>query len=130
MKENMDWDEEDGTVTYKDIKEYTFVPELSVGNQEEMIYTLNAPLLAVINYVEDYAPFFFRSFIVDIMNGIFSSYNETLLVHKTVREIIYEGYHEPMVADLVKVVEPFINLPLKLINDTFGILHEVSHFSC
>lgn len=118
--------EEDGTVTYKDVKEYTFVPELSSGDQEEMIYTLNAPLLAVINYVDDYAPAFLRSFVVDVMNGIFESYKETLLVHRTVREIVYEGYYEPMVADLVKVVEPFITLPLTLINDTFGILHEVT----
>lgn len=126
-KEDINWNDQDGTVSYKDVKDYTFEPELSVGDPEEMIYTLNAPLLAVINYVEDYAPSFFRSFVVDIMNGIFESYNETLLVHKTVREIIYEGYHEPMVADLVKVVEPFITLPLKLVNNTFGILHEKKH---
>ncbi|XP_054712922.1 lysosome membrane protein 2-like [Uloborus diversus] len=127
LKEGMHWNETDGTVTYKDIKEYAFVRELSVGDQEQKIYTLNGPLLAVINYVEDYAPFFIRSLVADIMNGIFESYNETLLVHKTIREIIYEGYYEPMVADLTKVVEPFINLPLKLFNDTFGILHERKH---
>ncbi|KFM67982.1 Scavenger receptor class B member 1, partial [Stegodyphus mimosarum] len=127
LKEDLEWNEADGTVTYKDIKEYVFVPELSYGNQEEKIYTLNGPLLAVINYVEDFAPFILRGFIVELMNGIFESYNETLLIHKTVREIVYEGYHEPMVADLTKVVEGFITLPLKLINDTFGILHERKH---
>lgn len=127
MKERMEWNDEDGTVTYKDVKEYTFERELSVGDQEEMIYTLNGPLLGVINYVEEFAPFFLRSFVVDVMNGIFNSYHEKLLVHKTVREIVYEGYYEPMVADLVKVVEPFITLPLTLVNDTFGILHERKH---
>ncbi|XP_015913056.1 platelet glycoprotein 4 [Parasteatoda tepidariorum] len=126
-KEDMEWDDVDGTVTYKDVKEYTFVPELSAGNQEEMIYTLNGPLLAVINYVEDFAPAFFRSFVVELMNGIFESYNETLLIHKSVRELVYEGYHEPMVADLTQVIENFIQLPLKLVNHTFGILHERAH---
>ncbi|XP_055926724.1 lysosome membrane protein 2-like [Argiope bruennichi] len=127
MKEDMEWDESDGTVTYKDIKEYTFVPEMSSGDQEEMIYTLNGPLLAVINYVEDYAPFYFRSFVAEIMNGIFESYNETLLIHRTVRELVYEGYYEPMVADLIKVVEGTLDIPLKLVNNTFGILHERKH---
>ncbi|KAG8196568.1 hypothetical protein JTE90_003581 [Oedothorax gibbosus] len=127
LKEEMNWDEDDGTVTYKDVKEYVFVPELSVGDQEEMIYTLNGPLLAVINYVEDNMPPFFGSFVGELMNGIFESYNETLLIHRTVRQLVYEGYHEPMVADLTKVVESFIDLPLRLINDTFGILHERAH---
>lgn len=125
MKEDIEWNDEEGLVSYKDIKDYVFEQELSSGDYEQLIYTLNAPMLAVVNHVDEYAPAFFRSFVVDIMNGIFESYNETLLVHKSVREIIYEGYHEPMVADLVKVVEPFLTLPLKLINDTFGILHEV-----
>ncbi|GFY55083.1 platelet glycoprotein 4 [Trichonephila inaurata madagascariensis] len=127
MKTDMNWDEEDGTLTYKDIKDYTFVPEMSSGDQEEMVYTLNGPLLAVINYVEDYAPFLFRSFVAELMNGIFESYNETLLIHRTVRELVYEGYHEPMVADLSKVVEGFLTIPTKLVNNTFGILHERKH---
>lgn len=128
MKTDIKWNDEDGTVTYKDQKNYTFVPELSSGNQEQMIYTLNAPLLGVINHVEDLVPFFLRSFVVDIMNNIFASYNETLLVHKSVRELVYEGYYEPMIADLTQVVEPFVTLPLTLVNDTFGILHEVIIF--
>ncbi|GIX80405.1 lysosome membrane protein 2 [Caerostris darwini] len=127
MKDDIEWDDSDGTVTYRDIKEYTFVPELSVGDQEEMVYTLNGPLLAVINYVDDYAPFFLRSVVADMMNGIFASYNETLLIHRTVRELVYEGYHEPMIADLSEVVEAFVTIPLKLINNTFGILHERKH---
>ncbi|GFQ79437.1 platelet glycoprotein 4, partial [Trichonephila clavata] len=82
---------------------------------------------AVINYVEDYAPYLFRSFVAEIINGIFESYNETLLIHRTVRELVYEGYHEPMVADLSKAIEGFLTIPTKLVNNTFGILHERKH---
>lgn len=120
-KDILSWNETLHTVTYRDMKRYYFVPELS-ANIEEKVYTVNMPLQGIIMFLKKLSPFI-RSLIVPALEGVLVKYNETLFSHKTARELLFEGYKVELIKDLVDLASPFVTVPELLPNNTFGYLY-------
>jgi len=60
-----------------------------------------------------------------ILNGIFASARETLIIRKKVREILFEGYHVNFVNELIGLTQKF-GMPFQspLPNNTFGLFYK------
>lgn len=62
--------------------------------------------------------------ISSILDGIFATARETLVVRKKVREILYDGYHVSFMGELIRLTSKFgMNLQSPLPNNTFGLFY-------
>jgi hypothetical protein len=65
-----------------------------------------------------------------ILNGIFSSAGETLVVRKKVREILFEGYHVNFLNELIGLTTKFgMKMQSPLPNNTFGLFYNKNRTS-
>lgn len=70
--------------------------------------------------------FFARRMVDPLLETLFEKYNETLFVHRTARELLFEGYKVELIEDLLELLKPFTEVPEILPNNTFGFLYGVS----
>lgn len=120
-KEVLSWDEEEHTVTYRDMKTFHFIPELS-ADPDQKLYTLNMPLMGIVNRVRNSG--FFKDLLLDLLDKLFESYKENLFTFRTPRELLFGGYKVDMVADLLKIARQFVPMPDVLPNNTFGYFYD------
>lgn len=69
--------------------------------------------------------YFASSFVHPALENLFNNYNETLFVHRTAKELLFQGYKVELIEDLLELVKPFAELPEILPNNTFGFLYGV-----
>lgn len=99
IKENVKW-HDNGTMSYQTRKEFTFIPELSVGNHaKDNITTLNVPAISAL-YQMRHSSYFYKFGLETILYGL----NYNTWITKTPEELIW-GYAEPLF-DLAKVSLP------------------------
>lgn len=120
-KDVLSWDLDGMTVTYNDLKQYHFKPELS-ANLTNDIYTVNLPLQGIIMFVKKLA-YFAKGMVHSLLESLFEKYNETLFVHKSARELLFDGYKVDLLEDLLELAKPFTEVPEILPNNTFGFLY-------
>lgn len=120
-KDVLSWDPESKTVTYNDLKQYHFIPSLS-ANLSNKVYSVNLPLQGVVMFAKKVA-FFSRPFVDSILETLFIKYSQSLFVHRTARELLFEGYKVELIEDLLGLAKPFAEVPEILPNNTFGFLY-------
>ncbi|XP_037070531.1 protein croquemort-like [Pollicipes pollicipes] len=111
LKVNMTWND-NGTVTYMQIKTWHFEPDMSVGSRDDNITTLNVPLLAAAALIRD-----LNDFMKVMFNEMVNSVDTKPFVTRTVREFLFDGYDDPLL-DAASVLKYLVNISIPF--DKFG----------
>ncbi|XP_013772957.1 scavenger receptor class B member 1-like [Limulus polyphemus] len=108
-KENITWNNND-TVTYREVKKYVFKPELSVGSENDVITTVNFPMLAAASWLRNTSP------LEEIAASILMFLTrEKIFIQRKVKQLAYEGY-----PDLLTVIAPLIHPDVPKTHGYFG----------
>jgi len=88
-KVNLVW-HKDGTVSYHRKKFWYFEPEMSVGSLQDTVVTLNLPMVGAVDYARG-------SFMMEFgLSDMLSTIEATLFINKTVGELLFDGYDDPV----------------------------------
>ena len=109
-KFNISWNNENGTVTYKQVKKWVHVS----GDLDQKVTVINIPFASVGAIVGRMSQI--EQKLIQI--GLSMLKNEKLFVTKTAREILFDGYKDPLL-DAAEVLEKF-NIHLEGITSKFG----------
>ncbi|OQR74957.1 protein croquemort-like [Tropilaelaps mercedesae] len=74
---------------------YEHLPHLSVGSLDDKVYTLNVPMIGSAYKNRKNSPEE-ELLMANAMEEIFEKYNQTILVHRKVRELLFEGYEDQL----------------------------------
>ncbi|XP_078581893.1 lysosome membrane protein 2-like isoform X2 [Branchiostoma floridae x Branchiostoma japonicum] len=97
------------TVSYVDLKSYSFVPRMSTGTLNDTFTSINIAAMTLSEWIENE-----RDLIKDLASLLLLLTGESLFVTHTVGEML-SGYHEPLL-QLAKTFAPAL-----IKDDTFGI---------
>lgn len=89
-RENVTWND-NNTVTYRQVKTWFFEEEMSNGNLSDMVTNFN-----VIATTTAYATRFSHPILQRFVSRIIDKANATLLVTRSVSELLFEGYEDPL----------------------------------
>lgn len=103
---------ENGTISYRERKSYTFVPEKSSGSENDTLFTPNIPAVVVMNFLRA-APAIERIF----ANAFFAV--DPIFKSLTVSEIIW-GFKDPNIDKVRGLIQKLFNLTIP---DEFGIFY-------
>jgi len=121
-KTSLVWND-NGTVTYKQIRTWHFLPHLSNGTLDDKVTILNSVAASLGPMIQNNVP----SFFILGVNMFLLSIKEELFITKTVREIIFDGYHDPLFDNLTSLEKkfPFIQkfIPQGGITDKFAFFY-------
>jgi len=110
-----------GTITYRQIRTWNFVPDLSAGSLDDNITILNSVAPTIGSLIADNVAEMWRPTIDLFLK------KEHLFVTKTVREILFDGYHDPLFDSLEKLIHtlPFIKkfIPDGSLMDKFAFFY-------
>merc|ERR1719376_1959505 len=100
-KTNIVWND-NGTVSYKQVRSWHFLPEKSKGSLDDEVTILNP-----------------------VAGSIGAMIQEKVFITKTVREIIFEGYHDPLFDEVMKIKDylPPDTVPEGAIMDKFAFFY-------
>nr|XP_042898247.1 uncharacterized protein LOC107437591 [Parasteatoda tepidariorum] len=104
IKHNPKW-HPNGTVSFRETRVWHFQPEMSAGSLDDVITTLNGPMIIGAHMLKDWN-IFWRIFYSIAMK--FES--ESVIIQRKVRELTYEGYEDPIIK-YAPVLKP--NIPFK-----------------
>lgn len=88
FKPNPEWNE-NHTVSYRETRTYQFIRNMSVGTEDDKIITLNGPMIIGANVIPAWARPLFDAYCT--LEG------EKVVIEKSVRELAYEGYDDPII---------------------------------
>ncbi len=91
----IEFNPENGTVTFQQARTYHFRAEASSGSLEDEVVTLNVPAAAINEKAADTFPVVRRA--IDVL---LKNLTEELFVRKTVRELLFDGYRDPLLDKL------------------------------
>jgi len=121
-KSSVVWNKNE-TVTYRQIRTWHFLPERSNGSLDDEVTILNSVAASLGPMIKQkVSPIWLPG-----INMFLNIIKERLFVTKTVREIIFDGYHDPMF-DEIDVLEkklPFIKdlIPAGSLTDKFAFFY-------
>ncbi|GBM52550.1 Scavenger receptor class B member 1, partial [Araneus ventricosus] len=95
-----------GTVSYQEVKTYHFEPDLSVGSEDDEIWTLNGPY-ATAGHIVGTKP----TYMQDLANWLFKMLDQKLIVKKTIGELTFRGYKDELLSN--SVVKDLFRTPYK-----------------
>jgi len=105
-KVNLVW-HGDGTVSYNRKKFWYFEPEMSVGSLTDTVITLNLPMVGAVDYARG-------SFMMEFgLSDMFSTIDATLFINKTIGELLFDGYDDPVLEIGSSFDEEEVNLPME-----------------
>ncbi|KAG1692634.1 Lysosome membrane protein 2 [Nymphon striatum] len=104
------------SISYRNKKSYEFDPDSSKGSLDDYIQTVNVPYVGMAKKIKNF-PLLLKS----AFNGVASLYDEDLFMTKTVKELAFDGYKEPIV-NFIQTKFKFM-API-LPNATFGFFYE------
>jgi hypothetical protein len=90
---------QNGTVSYKEMKTYHFVRELSISNESDIITTLNGPLAITLSLLQN-APSAVRVVVTLALDAV----SEGFFIKRTIKQLLFEGY-----PDLLTSFGPLLN---------------------
>ncbi|XP_023215440.1 scavenger receptor class B member 1-like isoform X1 [Centruroides sculpturatus] len=111
-KENITF-HENSTISYREIKTYKFMRNLSNGDTDDIISTINAPMVVAATLVENSSVW-----VKLALNAVFWATRERLFIKKTVKELTYTGYRDPLM-----ILAPVINPKVPNHNGYFAWLY-------
>jgi len=115
-KTNMIWNK-NGTVTYQQVRSWQFVPELTNGTLEDEVTIANSIAATVASIVKkEVARFWYPG-----VSMALAAIKEKLFVTKTVGEIIFDGYEDPLLDDISVITKFGIKIPGLM--DKFGFFY-------
>ncbi|XP_055891702.1 lysosome membrane protein 2-like [Biomphalaria glabrata] len=88
LKVNITWNQ-NGTISYRQIRKYTFDPEMSAGNETDLITTIN-PVVALIAQKMKWMPSDIKKYFSNLLNVT----NEEMFMTRPVKELLW-GYDDP-----------------------------------
>ncbi|KAG8180255.1 hypothetical protein JTE90_019536 [Oedothorax gibbosus] len=91
VKNYTKWND-NGTVSYTELRTYEFVPGMSVGSQEDEIFSLNGPMVIASDILKGY-PIGIRA----LAAFEFAMMGETVITKRSIRELAYEGYPDKII---------------------------------
>lgn len=109
---NLTW-HDNGTISYNQIRTWHFDESLSNGSLDDMITFLNPVTATVVNMMKDKWPI-----IKEIVNKLLIKKGGTLTATKKVREVLFDGYEDPLLAFLKKL--NISNIPFNKFGWFFG----------
>jgi len=119
-KTKLVWNE-NGTITYRQIRTWNFVPDLSAGSLDDNVTILNSIAPTIGSLIAENVDEIWRSTIDLFLK------KEHLFVTKSVREILFDGYHDPIFDSLEKLIHtlPFIKkyIPEGSLMDKFAFFY-------
>lgn len=110
-KVNITWNP-NGTVSYRQVKRYYFQPDMTKGSLDDVITTLNMPMISSAHSVRFAPDEFFREAVTEIFHDTESQ----LLVSKPMRALLFEGYED----GIFKFVK---SMGFPVPSERFGWLH-------
>lgn len=88
------WNNNNGTVSYKQIRRWNFISEKTNGSLEDSVVHLNVPMISAGNEIRRKYSGEDLTFFYGFVNSINEETNSTLFNRHTVRELLFEGYEE------------------------------------
>lgn len=119
-KTSLVWNDDNGTVSYKQVRTWHFLPERSNGTLEDKVTILNSVAASLGPMIQKKVP----AWLHPSVEVVLKSLNESLFVTKTVREIIFDGYHDPLFDDMANLVEEFPFIPKDGLTDKFAFFYD------
>lgn len=110
-KVNVVWNN-NGTVTFKQIRKWVFLPDQSAGQLSDEITNINVIAMTIGNVVKNVVP----KYLYPIVNQALKL-ERKVYITKTVGELLFLGYHD-IFLDIVKDLEPILKVKLPM--DKFG----------
>ncbi|XP_066903768.1 protein croquemort [Halyomorpha halys] len=111
---------DNGTVTFKQIRKWMFVPELSSGSLSDKITNVNVIAMTIGNYIKKYeAPLTLnmRPIINKIINAFLKTVEANVYTTATVGELLFSGYDDPFLK-LASKLSSIIKIKIPM--DRFG----------
>ncbi|XP_006812455.1 platelet glycoprotein 4-like [Saccoglossus kowalevskii] len=92
-KHNITWNA-NGTVSYRNVRQYVFIPEMSVGLENDTVKTINIPLVTIASMLKNMPSLIetLGEYIVDVLA---LADKETLIKTLSVKDILW-GYTDPI----------------------------------
>ncbi|KAF7270551.1 hypothetical protein GWI33_016506 [Rhynchophorus ferrugineus] len=107
IRENVVFNDND-TLTYFNKRTWKFLPDQSVGTLDEKITVLN-PIVAIVgNLIKDEHYLVKRA-----LNFFLEEKNENIAVTKTIGDLLFNGYDDPLINIAMKLNMSKIHLPFK-----------------
>lgn len=123
FKTDIVWNE-NGTITYKQIRTWEFAPELSTGSLQDSITIINPIGAGLGPMIENNVIKAFRWGLNVLLKGI----KERLFITKTVEEILFSGFHDPVfdrLEEILKVIPQIKKmLPPGSVMDKFAFFYD------
>jgi hypothetical protein len=91
VKDYTKWND-NGTVSYTELRTYEFVPEMSTGSQDDEIFTLNGPMIIASDVLKSY-----NIWVRMAASGMFKVLGETVITKRSIRDLAYEGYPDDII---------------------------------
>ncbi|XP_054156908.1 scavenger receptor class B member 1-like [Oppia nitens] len=88
-----------GTVSYREKKVYYFVRQMSIGNESDIVTSLNGPLAVTLSLLQN-APAAVRVVVGLALDAV----TEGFFIRRSVRQLLYDGY-----PDLLTTFGPMLN---------------------
>ncbi|XP_066248766.1 protein croquemort [Euwallacea similis] len=107
IKENVTFND-NHTLTYFNKRTWMFEPDMSRGSLDDLVTTLNPIAAVVANIVKDE-----HYLVKKAINMFFEEKGELIYVRKPVRELLFEGYDDPLVDMMSKLNMSSIKIPFK-----------------
>ncbi|XP_014253015.1 protein croquemort-like [Cimex lectularius] len=113
-KVDVNWNDDNETVTFKQIRQWKFIPGLSNGKLDDEVTNVNVVALTIANMVKKYID----SKTIEIpVDKLFSFYEKKVYIKKPVRKLLFDGYSD----ELLNIAEKLKHIiKVKIPFDKFG----------
>ncbi|XP_030747227.1 protein croquemort-like [Sitophilus oryzae] len=107
IRENITFNDND-TITYMTKRTWQFLEDKSNGSLDDLLTVLNPIVVVVANRIKEEHYLVKRA-----VNFFFEEKGENIVVKKTVRDLLFEGYNDPLINIALKLNISGLKLPFK-----------------
>lgn len=98
---NIQWFD-NGTMYYSKLRTFEFLENMTVGSLDDNITSINVPALGVGQMAKTVGPW-----IRILLNGALRAFKEGFFVKKQVRQLLFEGYEDPLITAARQILGNF-----------------------
>jgi scavenger receptor class B protein 1 len=93
-KVNLIWTQDDTQVTYEQVRAWHFVPSMTNGSLDDIVYNVNVPMVSAGATARKLGG---QAFVYLMVNGIVKGTKSVLFPRHTVSELLFEGYSDKLI---------------------------------
>ncbi|GAB6025711.1 scavenger receptor class B, member [Chamberlinius hualienensis] len=93
---------ENGTLSYTKVRTYQFIESMTVGSLDDVITSINIPAIGVGQLGKESGPF-----VRVALSFALSTLHEKFFVEKKVRQVLFEGYDDPIITIAKQILGRF-----------------------